>query len=61
MFHRNTKKRKSYAYDLVKRRETTKLVLGRKYIFIGDLSYFLANFFATNICTLTIIVVMGVC
>ena len=47
-------------YNVIKRGETTKLTIGNRQVFVGELSKFLANFICTNIFTILLIVIMAV-
>lgn len=47
-------------YDQIKRGETTKLTIGRRQVFVGEIGKFLANFICTNIFTILLIVIMAV-
>ena len=47
-------------YNVVKRGETTKLVLGKRHIFVGEFGKFLANFICTNAFTICLLIIMAV-
>lgn len=47
-------------YDVVKRGETTKLAVGSRQIFIGEIHKFLAVFICTNVFTILLVIIMGV-
>lgn len=47
-------------YDQIKRGETTKLTIGARQVFVGELGKFLANFICTNVFTILLIVLMAV-
>jgi len=51
---------REHFYDQIKRGETTKLSLGRRQVFVGEISKFLANFICTNVFTILLIVIMAV-
>jgi len=46
--------------DQIKRGETTKLTLGKRQVFVGEIGKFLANFICTNLFTILLIVLMAV-
>lgn len=46
--------------DQVRRGETTKLSIGERQVFVGELGKFLANFLSTNVLTILLIVLMAV-
>lgn len=47
-------------YNVIKRGETTKLTLGNRQVFVGELNKFLANFISINVFTVLLIVIMAV-
>jgi len=51
---------REHFYDTIKRGETTKVSIGKRQVFVGEFSKFLANFIATNVLTILLIVLMAV-
>ena len=47
-------------YNIIRKGETTKLAIGNRQVFVGEISKFLANFISTNVFTVCLIVIMAV-